>query len=73
MKTRFTEIRTGRHAASPRLAWALTKIEIRRNAPAATPRIMTPDAVDLPLPRPCHEQMQVPASINGADLSLRRP
>lgn len=73
MTTRFTELRTARRAASPRLAWALTKIEIRRNTPPVQPRVVTPEAVDLPLPKPCHEHMCVPASINGADLTYRRP
>ncbi|MBB1250322.1 MULTISPECIES: hypothetical protein [unclassified Rhizobium] len=73
MTIRFIQHRTGRHAASPRLAWTLTKIEIRRNTPPVQPRFLAPDAIDLPLPKPCHQQMCVPASINGADLTNGRP
>ncbi|WP_137155394.1 hypothetical protein [Rhizobium sp. FKL33] len=73
MTIRFIQHRARPRAATPRLAWTLTRIEIRRNAPPVQPRCLTPDAVDLPLPKRCHDQMSVPASINGADLTLRRP
>lgn len=36
------------------------------------PHVVVPDAVELPLPRSPREEMSVPASINGRDLSSGR-
>jgi hypothetical protein len=35
--------------------------------------VMVPEDVDIPLPRDTAEQIAVPASINGRDLSLGKP
>jgi hypothetical protein len=35
--------------------------------------VMVPEDVDIPLPRDTTEQIAVPASINGRDLSLGKP
>ncbi|MBB6508553.1 hypothetical protein F4695_001902 [Rhizobium soli] len=35
-------------------------------------RVLVPDAVVLPLPRTAREEISVPASINGRDLSTGR-
>jgi hypothetical protein len=43
---------------------------------AATPenaQILSPEEVDIPLPRETVEQIAVPASINGRDLSQGQP
>jgi hypothetical protein len=43
--------------------------------PAATKpdtHVMMPDSVDLPLPRTFREEISIPASINGRDLSNGR-
>jgi hypothetical protein len=34
--------------------------------------VVMPDSVDMPLPRAPREEMRVPASINGRDLSTGR-
>jgi hypothetical protein len=36
-------------------------------------QVMVPEAVDVPLPKPADQQLAVPASINGRDLSEGRP
>jgi hypothetical protein len=36
-------------------------------------QIMSPEEVDIPLPRETVEQIAVPASINGRDLSRGQP
>ncbi|MGE7367483.1 hypothetical protein ACQKKX_00220 [Neorhizobium sp. NPDC001467] len=36
------------------------------------PHVVVPEAVELPLPRSPREEMSVPASINGRDLSTGR-
>jgi hypothetical protein len=36
-------------------------------------QVLSPDEVDLPLPRETVEQIAVPASINGRDLSQGQP
>ncbi|MDB5526742.1 MAG: hypothetical protein JWM58_4505 [Rhizobium sp.] len=40
---------------------------------AADAHVVVPDAVDIPLPKPSGQQISVPASINGRDLSDGRP
>lgn len=35
-------------------------------------QVLVPEAVELPLPRRPHEEISVPASINGRDLSSGR-
>lgn len=37
------------------------------------PRILAPEEVDIPLPKPTLEEVAVPASINGRDLSRGQP
>jgi hypothetical protein len=36
-------------------------------------QVVVPEAVDVPLPKPTGQQISVPASINGRDLSEGRP
>jgi hypothetical protein len=36
-------------------------------------QVVVPEAVDVPLPKPAGQQMAVPASINGRDLSEGKP
>lgn len=36
-------------------------------------QVLVPDEVDIPLPRETAEQIAVPASINGRDLSQGQP
>lgn len=36
-------------------------------------QVVVPEAVDVPLPKPPGQQLAVPASINGRDLSEGRP
>jgi len=42
-------------------------------ADATDAQVAVPGAVDLPLPKPLGQQIAVPASINGRDLSDGRP
>jgi len=44
-----------------------------KTAPGHEPHVVVPEDVDLPLPRSPREEMCVPASINGRDLSSGRP
>ncbi len=44
----------------------------RISAPAEQLHVVVPEAVKLPLPRSPREEMSVPASINGRDLSTGR-
>jgi hypothetical protein len=37
------------------------------------PRILAPEEVDIPLPKQTVEEVMVPASINGRDLSRGQP
>ena len=44
--------------------------------PAAAPegaQVMAPETVDVPLPKTTPEQIAVPASVNGRDLSQGQP
>jgi hypothetical protein len=36
-------------------------------------QVVVPEAVDVPLPKPPDQQLAVPASINGRDLSAGKP
>jgi hypothetical protein len=40
---------------------------------AADAQVVVPEAVDIPLPKPVEQQIAVPASINGRDLSDGKP
>lgn len=40
---------------------------------AVDAQVMVPDVVDIPLPKPARQQIAVPASVNGRDLSAGRP
>jgi hypothetical protein len=40
---------------------------------AADAQVVVPKAVDIPLPKPVDQQISVPASINGRDLSDGKP
>jgi hypothetical protein len=44
-----------------------------KQAVAEEAHVVVPEAVDIPLPKPPGQQMAVPASINGRDLSDGRP
>jgi hypothetical protein len=44
-----------------------------KRADAADAQVVVPDAVDIPLPKPTDQQISVPASINGRDLTDGRP
>jgi len=44
-----------------------------RKADAADAQVVVPKAVDIPLPKPVDQQISVPASINGRDLSDGKP
>lgn len=44
-----------------------------KKADAADAQVVVPEAVDIPLPKPSSQQISVPASINGRDLSDGRP
>ncbi len=44
-----------------------------RKADAADAQVVVPKAVDIPLPKPVDQQISVPASINGRDLSEGKP
>lgn len=45
----------------------------KADATGVEPHVLTPEAVDIPLPRLTSEQIAVPASINGRDLSEGQP
>ncbi|MBX9457298.1 MAG: hypothetical protein KL863_15430 [Rhizobium sp.] len=46
---------------------------VQKNVATPEPHILAPEAVDMPLPRQTAEQIVVPASINGRDLSEGQP
>lgn len=49
-----------------------TRRKLKKTA-AEEAQIAVPDAVDVPLPKDPIEEIAVPASINGRDLSKGRP
>lgn len=58
----------------------LDSFPIDESKPAATkasvpedPQILIPEEVDIPMPRDTVEEIAVPASINGRDLSRGQP
>jgi hypothetical protein len=44
-----------------------------KRSDAADAHVVVPESVDMPLPKPSGQQISVPASINGRDLSDGRP
>lgn len=44
-----------------------------KTADAKDAQVVVPEAVDVPLPKPTDQQISVPASINGRDLSDGKP